>query len=63
MKLDVVRTQFGSDATNSILFIDSVFDISETIILQLLFLAIINNMYRYKMHQNIYKYMNLMKFQ
>tara|TARA_B100000900_G_scaffold347757_1_gene313077 strand:- start:1294 stop:1917 length:624 start_codon:yes stop_codon:yes gene_type:complete len=26
MKLDVVRTQFGSDATNSLLFIDSVFE-------------------------------------
>ena len=26
MKLDVVRTQFGADATNSLLFIDSVFE-------------------------------------
>ena len=26
MKLDVVRTQFGADATNSLLFIDGVFE-------------------------------------
>ena len=26
MKLDVVRTQFGADATNGLLFVDSVFE-------------------------------------
>ena len=26
MKLDVVRTQFGADATNGMLFIDGVFE-------------------------------------
>ena len=26
MKLDVVRTQFGKDATNGMLFIDGVFE-------------------------------------
>ena len=26
MKLDVIRTQFGKDATNGLLFIDNVFE-------------------------------------